>query len=372
MHDWTGMRKLSVMFALCLIVIGSPVRAGTEVELKSKAAKITLTGRVHTQFNTSSVDRQIGSEFLIRRARITAEVKLNDYVSGKVQPDYGSGKISLKDAYMKLRQAANLSIKIGQFKRPFDLFELTSSTKILVIERGGKIRGASVVSYSTLSEGLGYADRDIGVEADLKSPGGRFSLAVAVTNGTGPNKVPSETDDAIGEKQFTARSRIKPVVGTDITFALGATLRPHTLPGTAITKSGATVDLDVAYSPAVEFSVEYGDFKRGPHMQAGILRGANWEANRADPPGFVAAQWIGTYKKPLDGEYVQAVEPLVRVSYADPDTETENDGGILVTPGVQFFFVGRNKIAVNVDVFIPDDDGKDTDYAVRAQSFVHF
>ena len=142
------------------------------VEVKSKAKEIKFTGRVHTQFNTSSVENEIASEFIIRRARLTAEVELNDFVSGKVQPDFGEGDVKLKDAYMKLDYHKGLSFKIGQFKRPFDLFELTSSTKILVVERALKIRGVSGLrSLSSLTEKLEYSDRDIGVEAHFGGGG---------------------------------------------------------------------------------------------------------------------------------------------------------------------------------------------------------
>lgn len=358
---------------LSLTILSSLALAGQDamaVEVTSKAEEIKLTGRVQAQFNTSSVEGQIGSEFLIRRARFTAEVKLNDFVSGKVQPDFGGGGVSLKDAYIELTYSSNAIFRIGQFKRPFDQFELTSSTEILVVERAGGIRGSSVVSLSSLTEGLGYSDRDIGAEVLLQDSNKRFSLTAAVTNGVGSNHIPSKTPGAIGEKQYIARGKILPLAGRNLSFAVGGTMRPHTIPDEDTTK--ATAELDVEYSPAVQLDVEYGDFKGGPHVQAGGIWGENWKEDAADPPAFVAAQAIGTYKIPVKNDYIEAVEPVVRVGYADPNTDVANDGGILVTPGVQFFFVGRNKIVFNVDVFLPEAENADTDYAVRVQSSVHF
>ena len=87
----------------------------------------------------------------------------------------------------------------------------------------------------------------------------------------------------------------------------------------------------------------------------------------------MAGQVIGTYKLGIRGNpYLEAMEPLVRVSYADPDDDTADDGGLLVTPGIQFFFVGRNKIALNLDILLPESEDDGTEFSFRAQSSVHF
>ncbi|MFQ5599382.1 MAG: porin [Candidatus Krumholzibacteriia bacterium] len=360
--------------AVALALASSRMAFG-EVEIQSKAVKIKLTGREHTQFNTTSVEGQLGSEFLIRRARITAEVKLNDLVSGKVQPDFGSGKISLKDAYMKLHFSPNFQIITGQFKRPFDLFELTSSTRILVVERAGKIRGASGFhSFSSLTEGLRYSDRDVGAKATIQASNKRFRLDVAVTNGQGANKVPSKlaADNLarIGEKQYTARASVKPLEARDLRIAGGFTALPIAQPDTAVT---SVADLDVEYSTAFEAAAEWGNFKKGLHVQAGFVIGDNWRSSAVEPPTFTAVQGILTYKHLLTGQStVTAVEPLLRVSWADPDTDAASDAGLLLTPGVQAFFIGRNKVSVNADIFIPESDDLDTETSIKAQMYVHF
>lgn len=361
------MRKtILAVFTLLVTTAATLVTPVTAVEVKSKAKEITLTGRMQSQFNTSSVEGELGSEFLIRRARITVEVELNDFVEGKVQPDYGEGKFTLKDAFMKLNYSPDLSFRIGQFKRPFDLFELTSSTKILVVERALRIRGVSGHrSYSSLTEKLGFADRDIGVEVAFKSKDKKLGITAAVTNASGANAVPSKTDGALGEMQYTGRVLLKPVEDQDLAFGFGASLRPY-----------ETDSVTVEYAPAVEGDIELGNFDEGAHIQAGFLWGENWTVSvpdTASPPKFMSVQVIGGYRIPVaDSKYVEAVEPILRVSFADPNGDMDDDGGILVTPGIQFFFTGRNKIAVNVDVFMPQSDAEDTEYSLKAQSSVHF
>ncbi len=362
----------AVLFSVCAL----PSNASA-VEVKSKASEIKLTGQVHTQFNTSSVEGELGSEFLVRRVRLTAEVKLNDFVSGKVQPDYGSGKLTLKDAYMKLTCGPNLGFRLGQFKRPFDLFELTSSTKILVVERALKIRGVGGMrSLSSLTEKLGYSDRDVGVEMSVSGREGRLRLVAAVTNGTGANHVPSKTDGAVSEKQYTGRFSMKPMKNEALTVSVAGSFRPYVLPEEDSAAVMGADEPEVEYAKAVQADMEWGDWKSGPHVQAGAVWGENWDAwgaGETEAPRFTAAQLIGAWKFGVDdNRYVEAVEPLIRVSYADPDGDTADDGGVLVTPGVQFFFAGRNKVALNVDIFLPEADGEETEYSIKAQSSVHF
>ncbi len=346
-----------------LAVQAKPARA-QEVQIRSRAAEITLTGRVHLQWNSSSVADEISNEFLIRRARLTAEVEVNDWISGKVQPDYGEGKVSLKDAYVRLTFDPSFRATLGQFKRPFDLFELTSSTKILVIERAGGVRGVDacsgpggVCSYSRLTEKLGFADRDIGVMLDGALGGdGAWSYRVSVTNGTGAN-----ADEENDLKSFSGRLEFRPLEK----LKLGANAAAHDF----VNEAGPTPDDDYAY--AYGGDVEYGSFREGLHVQAGLVAGDNWKnLVPTDPSSFLTGQAIAAFKVPVRNRLIEAVEPVGRVSWADPDTDASDDDGWLLTPGLVLFFKDRNKFAVNLDIWLPAVGG--TEYSLKAQSYLHF
>ena len=84
-----------------------------------------------------------------------------------------------------------------------------------------------------------------------------------------------------------------------------------------------------------------------------------------------AAQGIVAYRVPLaDGGRVSAVEPVARVSWGDPARDRAADGGVLLTPGLQLHFVGRNKIAANLDVWRPA--GGEAVWSFKAQTYVYF
>ncbi len=342
-------------------VFGIGAVAHAQVEVKSKAMELTVTGRMHAQFNTTSVGGEPGSEYLIRRARITAELKINDFVSGKIQPDFGEGEISLKDAYLRLSFHPAFRATIGQFKRPFDVFELTSSTQILVVERAGGVRGVDACagpggtcSFSRLTEKLQYADRDIGLMIDGEDPSGRFSYAASITNGTGQN-----TADENGAKSFTGRVGIMPVDDMVVAAHVGA--HDYVDPATGN-----------EYAVAFGGDVEIGNFDQGLHVQAGVVTGDNWQNLGASGPSkFLSTQGIVTYKLPVtENPFVTHVEPVGRVSWGDPDTDVSDDHGWLFTPGFVVYFSGRNKIGLNVDIWSPATGDAET--SLKVQAYLHF
>jgi len=360
------MLKRTLGLALAAITL-SATSVAAQVELKSKAMEVTLTGRVHLQWNTTSVDDEaadeISNEFLIRRARLTAELQINDWISGKIQPDYGEGEISLKDAYLRLAFDAVFRATFGQFKRPFDIFELTTSTKILVIERAGGIRGVDacggpggICSYSRFTEKLEYSDRDIGVMLDGTFGNGAWQYMAAMTNGAGAND--EEENDT---KSYSGRLQFMPIEDLMIAGNIGI----HDYP------NGITADDE--YAIAFGGDIEWGNYNQGLHVQAGLTAGDNWKAldEDGDPASFVTAQGIVTYKVPVrDSRFIEAIEPVGRISVGDPDTDINDDEGFLFTPGVVVFFKDRNKIALNVDIWSPGEG--DTEYSVKVQSYLHF
>lgn len=345
--------------AAAVTLLAAPALA--QVDVRSRTVELTLSGRVHSQFNASSVEGVPASEFLIRRARFTADVKVNEFVSGQVEPEYGQGKFALKDAYVRLTFGPGLQTRLGQFKRPFDLFELTSSTQILIIERAGDIRGLDtcsgpdgICSYSRFTEQLEYSDRDIGVLLEGVDPSGRLTYLAAVTNGSGENAA-----DENGTKSYSARVRYTPIEDLALAASVAAHDYVHAARGNR-------------YAFALGGDVEIGDFEQGLHVQAGIVAGDNWRnLVDADPSTFVAAQVIVSHRQPRVGHpYLSHIEPLARLSWGDPDRRAKHDAGLLLTPGLVLHFVGRNKIAANLDVWLPS--AGEEEWSLKLQSYLHF
>ncbi len=356
------MRRVAMGLASLMVLWMFAAPTTRAVEIDSKAQKITLTGRVQPLWTYSSRDDgNPSNEFLLRRARLAMKVKISDRVSGIVEPDFGEGKLTLKDAYFTFQPVeARLELLVGQTKRRFDLFELTSSTQMLVIERDGRIGRLKVPSLSFLTEELGYADRDIGLFVMGNAAGERVRIEAAVTNGSGANTKP-----AIGEKAFQGRVSVEPMKDRPLMLNGAVSARPYESTFDRISGTDTVSVTKVEYGTAFEGSIEYGKWEQGPHLQAGIVGGTNWdeevggvpETDTQDAATFVAVQGILAYRKAFaNPKWFEAVEPVVRVSWADPNTDVEKDGGIVLTPGVNLCLTGRTRMMANVDIFIPEAD----------------
>lgn len=344
---WTG--------AILLLLAPTALEAQT---ISSRAASLTLGGRLHTQYQGSSVDGAV-NDFFIRRARVLVDASFTDFVSARVQTDFAGGGATLLDAYVRMSFDDAFRLSMGQFKRSFDIFELASSTDLSVFERDGRIPGVSsctgvgrICSYSRLTEALGYAGRDAGVKIDGTS--GTFMYQATLTNGTGVG-----TPDVNDGKSASARAG---VMATE-ELTLSANLGLHDYVG-----FGAETEQAFAWGA----DAQWGTWRDGLLVQAAVTGGDNWQAldPSGDPRQFLAFQAIGSFYRPVDGERIVGIEPVFRVSVGDPAGDLDDDSGTLLTPGFMLYFLGKNKIGANLDYYIPQTG--DSEFVFRAGAFLYF
>lgn len=352
------MRRFTpVLIAAALLVAGA-AEVAAQATISSRAASIRLGGRLHTQYATSSVE-SYNDQFFFRRARLTADVTVSDFFDARVQPEFAGGSAELKDAYVRFKFSPAFQLTMGQFKRPFDLFELDSSTDMSLIERDGRVGGVSacagvggICSYSRFTERLNYSDRDTGIRVGGAS--GKVEYEIAMTNGTGAN----EADENDG-KSFSGRLAVE--VADGVTLAGQFAAHDHLHP-----------DGETARAGAWGADLTYGTWRDGFMLQAAVVGGDNWK--QADKVGqdvtFMAFQGVASYYHPLEGARWAGVEPLFRLSWGDPDTAVDSDGGMVFTPGLMLYVLGKNKIGFNVDVWSPQEG--DTEYSLKIQSFLYF
>lgn len=333
--------------------LAAPAAAQTPITV-ANGATLEFTGRLHSQFAASSVEGA-GSTFFTRRARITVELSVNELLDAKIQPEYSGGGTKLKDAWVRFNLHPSVRVSFGQLKRAFDLIDLSSSTDLSTIERDGAIDGVDtcsgvggLCSYSRLSAALEYGDRDQGVLLELGR--GPLRFMGTVTNGGGTN-----TDDTNAGKSFAGR----------LAYDLGDALTI----GGGVSTHDYLVDAETEYGTAWNVDVDYGEWRDGPHLQAGLMGGDNWLATGS--PDFLAWHATGTWYFPLDVDApVAGWEPLLRIGQGDPDVDTESDGGVLITPGAMLYIAGKNKVGFNLDVYAPDTGS--TEYSLKFQTFLHF
>lgn len=343
---------------LLLLTAYAPGAADAQLEISSRASSIRIGGRAHAQYSVSSAPGA-DTDFFFRRVRFIADITVNDFVSGRIQPDFAGGKTTLQDTYIRLSFSNAFRLSFGQLKRAYDVFELSSSTDMSLIERDGRIEGVShcagvgsVCSYSRLTESLGFAGRDQGVKLDGRS--GSFSYQATVTNGTGVN-VADEND----AKSFSARMTVE--AAADVRISSQLALHDY--------EYG---DNRTGRARGWGADVEIGGWRDGFMLMGAVTGGDNWKLLGAgnEPATFVAAQVVASYYRPIHAARLSGIEPLLRVSLGDPDTAVDSNGATVFTPGLMFYFEGKNKIGANLDFYSPH--AGESELSLKVQTFLYF
>lgn len=367
--------------------------------LEAGPLRLKLIGRVQAQFSSTSVDEEAllaegvgvtsaipATLFETRRVRFGSELLYENWLTGKIELELGMARLNLRDVYVNLGIDSLFQLRIGQWKKPFSAMQLNSSSRWQVIERAVRIRGLQerynaqdmedVLSVfrgrvlfgdeHELLDVQGYLNFDLG--AAVLGEKGPFSYQVGVFNGSGTDAV----DDTDG-KSVVARATVRPSSARPL--VLGAALstrelRLQTVQPTA-TAAGRIVKRDGA---AYEVDLTWGDFRRpGLWLLAEATTGRNLAvSDSADNRNFRAAQAVASWFFPLSHERVEGWELAGRVSWGDPRSGLDGDEGLLLTPGLNLYFSGRNRVMLNWDVFNPSSNVFSTEHALRTQAQVYF
>jgi hypothetical protein len=316
-------------------------------------------------------------DMFLRRARVSLEAKIDERLSLKIEPDFSSvDGISLKDTWGRYAFSDAIAFRAGHFIRPFDGFFMTSSSQ-LPFERAVEVAGVSgamLPSYSGLAKSIGLADRDVGATLEGNPGEGPVTYWLGVFQGGSD----SRSNDTNTAKQFIGRLQV----------AVDAGGQPLELAG-AVALSDAPFtatdgETEAEYYRNFELWAQRGDYDRdGFLVQAGVILGNNPALNEAGSAIDLAAgedfaslltwQGVAAYRIPVEGaDWLEAVAPLVRVSYGDPNTNVDDDHAWGFTPGFTLYFHGRNRLALTWDIARFGADGVGSENSFKAQMQFHF
>lgn len=374
------MRARSMIAALSMAAwAGSPGAAAGQAQAQSQVS-VTLTGRLQYQWNSTSVDEaEAGvsapipsSTFEARRIRLGANIRVGDWITGLIEPEYALARLALKQVWVAFRVDSSLTVRAGQFKKPFNLIQLSSSTRHPVIERGVRIRGMNEAMLQNNEQRLTalrgellvgdehalidvqkYDNYEAGVA--LEGRRGGFGLNLGVFNGTGP-----DTRDENDAKSFAGRATYTVNVGRPLTVGGAWSRRELNFP--------VATSADTRRGDAFEVDAELGGFR----TPLWIMAQASVGTNLATEEQFRGASAVIASFHATGGKKIEGIEPAARVSWGDPDDTIDGDAGLLLTPGVNLYFFGRNRLMLNWDVFVPQGDRFEKQHAGRAQVNLYF
>jgi len=136
---------------------------GLRFESNDGSVKLKIGGRIQTDAaffaENGDLERRLGGDFEdgveFRRARIYLEGDIRGGIEFKAQYDFAEGDPEFKDVFIGFTDLPYVgNLRIGQFKEPFSLEELTSSNYITFMERSlanafSPARQVGVMAYDT-------------------------------------------------------------------------------------------------------------------------------------------------------------------------------------------------------------------------------
>ena len=162
----------------------------------SKLSKIKFSGYVQAQYEDYGADLikpgASFNSFYIRRARIKLTYEATDGVKFVLCPDYSTGNLTLKDAYVvaNLPSIKGLALWVGQFNRPVYEVEYSSSQR-------------EVAERSLVIRNLYPGEREIGAKLEYQPNESPLKIQVALLNG---NFTGTEAKDIDSRKDLMVRA----------------------------------------------------------------------------------------------------------------------------------------------------------------------
>ncbi|MDP3775421.1 MAG: porin [Gemmatimonadales bacterium] len=342
---------------------------------------VHIVGRVQTQFSavtgdsTSSFNPNgvVASGFEVRRLRLDANVEIGENVSLVMQPAFEMGALRMRDAYVRVRVAhragSAVALMMGQFKKPFNRYELNSSNNLPSIERGARLRGlAEVAAQNNLLLSDGYIAQDLGAALDGSFLEGRVTARLGVFNGAGESAAEVNNAKTVGVRATATVLRTAdghPQLNVGAAFLTRDRAVTTTATGTAFSPdsshraSAAGLDAEWGgFRPGLHFIL---DLASGDHLDDPAFRydaGRNEGNLRPNAPDsafstFRSVQIVGAWRvqlaAPAGTRLVKIIEPALRVDLTDPDADRDDDAGMLVTAVLNLYFTPTTVMRAGLD-----------------------
>ena len=340
------MKRNIVLFVVAAIMLSAQMAGAAETTQKygykpeSFEIKFYAQPRFEAELNG---DSDVTSSFLVRRARIYLTSTVAPNIKGRVQVNAVPDKVEALEAYFQWKPFATApayAFSGGMFKKPFGYQEyVLSSSNLNLIDR--------TYTNEFMEKDLLATAYDVGAmaTADLGEYDVPLMLWAGVFNGTGKGK----KADTNSGKQVVVRAEGVPLTG----LTLGAS---------------GVLDRVGPKDGAESYIVWGGDArfeKSGFLVAVEAMGGDNYEGMMtspvADVPSFLGAYVEGIYRAP------SGWEPGFRLERFDPDTDTDNDGRMLVTGQVARSFSPNFRWQINVIHTEFEADGVDSEDELVSQ-----
>ena len=293
----------------CLFILSVPATADEEKDEIALVASQSLELSAYTQVRYTYTDED-KNEFRIRRARVGLKGEILKRINYILQIDAVKSPVLL-DAKVEISFLPQAKLTFGQFKVPFGLESLTSSSALDTINR------SQTVENLCPSRDIGGQGRDIGLA--LSGKFSRIEYNLGVFNGEGSNRA-----DTNEKKDLVARLGFSPF--DFLTLSLSHYQGKSTLFGgdSVVDRDRTGVDIYLVHE---QISV------KGEYISA--------KDYRADRYGWYVQG--GYYFIP------DKIQAIVKYDSYDANRDIQGDRTDVITLGLNWFFSTMTKLQINYE-----------------------
>lgn len=296
--------------------------------------ELHIGGLAQTQLDSTSVEDEERVEAVLRRVRISLRARLGEWIRGHIEPDFVEDRVFLNSAYLLLNLHEGLRIRFGRSSRPFSALDDVSAEDLVPIERGARLRGVTAFDHYRLLEESAHAGRADGVQVSGSFPD--LPLEPRYALGYFLGGVDEDGED-LDIDQLAAQLSVRPIAKLTVTAAW--TNIRHRRDDSNESRRGDAFELSASWGEPDE---------EGLYL---LVTGTGGVLSRFPDEHFFGGQIWAAYRSPELSSLITGVQPILRVSHGRPIGIQRELGGTLITPGVNVYLGGKNRIMLNVDLW---------------------
>jgi phosphate-selective porin OprO/OprP len=306
--SWIHWAKgVTVLIIFCFFVLPGTAEAEQEESASPANSSLQLNGYVQVRYThwDTGVDG-----FRVRRARFGFKGELLKNFNFKLQVD-GTRSPILLDAAVEISSIPYATLSFGQFKVPFSLENLTSSSALDLVNR------SQTVEELCPAQDIGSTGRDIGVTVS-----GKFSIleyTLGVFNGSGINRA-----DMNDQKDIVGRLILRPF--NSLAIGVSHYIGDQRLPASVVHVNRDRTGVDVFFSKGPAFIKGEYIFARNDQAEA-----AGW---------YVRGGYSFIKEK---------LQALINYDSYDRDLDLAGNRIDVLTLGLNWFFSQQTKLQINYE-----------------------
>ncbi len=351
-HRSVGVKKTLVV--LCVVCLVGAVEAqsvkvsgylGPNLRLIDKREGYSSNLGFGMAFNRFTLSGEAEAGSVVKKVGWNVEIDVS-----------GSGGIALQNSYVQPSFNDALSFRIGHFKKAFGRELLHPTAKLLTVDRSpssGKLRDR------------GYGDFNYGLELMLTQP--RFKVTAGAYAGSPPLKGVDAQDPGV---DFGARAIFKATPCLEV--GANAMLISLFQDGNNCNEYPEDVGKNTGFAFGFDLGLnrDFGNMNLQALLEFGQGDNPDSVSNQADP----FENWDYKTLRYYTAKALLKVTPSLGIHFGyafwDPDTDTDDDGETVITPGLTYFWSKTLRTQLEAQLVSPQGKGDDLTHLVLQQVLV--